>query len=223
MRANYLSLLIVAAIASDCATAMPGVDRAGTVVWTLDNVKSIGGQTPEILGSPQVISTSQGPAIQFNGRSDGLILPVNPIKGWARFTIQVLFKPESPGPEEQRYLHIQTDAGPRGLMELRLYDKAWALDAFLLSGQSQKALFDKAKLNPADRWTWVAMTYGQGKITSYVDGVQQLEGEVTVAPMGEGKISLGVRQNKVAWFKGQMRQVRFDPEALSAEKLERAK
>ena len=40
---------------------------------------------------------------------------------------------------------------------------------------------------------------------------------------GEGQISLGVRQNKVFWFKGGIREVRFHREAIAADQLQRSK
>src|SRR5205085_2007538 len=109
----------------------------------------------------------------------------------------------------------------RVMMETRLIDKNWALDTFLHSGQSDRALLDRTKLHPADQWTWVALTYADGKETSYINGAKELEGDVTFAPMVEGKISLGVRQNKLYWFKGAIREVRFHPEALAPAKLQR--
>jgi len=39
--------------------------------------------------------------------------------------------------------------------------------------------------------------------------------------MSAGQISLGVRQNKVYWFKGGIREVRFHSAALTPENLQR--
>jgi hypothetical protein len=191
-------------------------------IWTLDSIKSVGGHAPaEVLGAPQVLAPPSGPGIHFNGASDGLILPVNPIKGWPQFTLEALFKPESGGPEEQRFLHLQDEQTNRALMEIRLTNAGWALDTFLYTPQSQCALLDRTKLHPADRWTWVAMVYENGNMTSYVDGQKELEGKVAFVPMTDGKISLGVRQNKVYWFKGVIREVRFHPVAVAPAMLQR--
>ena len=84
-------------------------------------------------------------------------------------------------------------------------------------------MLDKTKLHPADQWTWVALVYANGHMAHYINGVKELEGEVSFTPMLEGKISLGVRQNKVHWFKGSMREVRFHSIALTEENLQRAK
>ena len=39
--------------------------------------------------------------------------------------------------------------------------------------------------------------------------------------MAAGQVSLGVRQNKVYWFKGGIREVRWHATALKAEQLQR--
>ena len=108
-------------------------------------------------------------------------------------------------------------------MEIRLAKNGWSLDTFLyaLNPESRCTLLDRTKLHPADRWTWVALVYANGHMTHYIDGVKELEGDVVFPPMQAGQISLGVRQNKVYWFKGSMREVRFHPSALAAEKLQR--
>ena len=158
-----------------------------------------------------------GKAVHFNGATDGLFVSVNPLEGLSQFTVEVLFKPEAGGPAEQRFLHVQDGPGSRALMEIRLTDAGWALDTFLRSENtgSQCPLLDRAKLHPADRWTWVALVYANGHMAHYIDGLKELEGNVAFPPMAAGQISLGVRQNKVYWFKGGIREVRFHAEALA--------
>ena len=58
-------------------------------------------------------------------------------------------------------------------------------------------------------------------MTHYIDGVKELEGEVAFPAMAAGRVSLGVRQNKVYWFKGGIREVRWHANALKAEQLQR--
>lgn len=199
------------------------------VIWRLDSLVQVGGHAPEVIGAPAIVKDADGPAVFFNGTSDGLFVPVNPLQGLAAFTIEVLFKPAADGPAAQRFLHVQDDLGApgdpgsRALMEIRLADGSWALDTFLFSepGKSRLPLLDPAKRHPADRWTWVALRYDHGHMASYVDGVKELEGDVNFPPMKAGRISLGVRQNKVYWFKGGIREVRFSPAALAPEQLQR--
>lgn len=193
------------------------------VVWTLENAKRVGPYEPLVLGAPQPVDEAPaGRALHFNGSSDGLLMPAIPFAGWAQFTIEVLFKPEAGGAPEQRFMHVEDTKGGRAMMETRLTeDNHWYLDTFLLSGPSSLALIDKTKLHPADRWFWVALRYDGKQMTSFVNGVRELEGPVAFAPMVEGKISLGVRQNLVYWFKGAIREVRFTPAAVTDEKLHR--
>src|SRR5579862_9843023 len=89
------------------------------VAWTLDNPKSVGGLHPEILGVPQVINADDGgPALHFNGKSDGLFLNTNPLRGLEKFTVEVLFRPDANGASAQRFLHIQDERSSRALIEI---------------------------------------------------------------------------------------------------------
>ena len=110
---------------------LAGQDRS--VVWVLDNLERIGGQAVSVAGSPTVVQTPIGAAVEFNGATDGLFLETNPLEGLTRFTVEVMLAPSPGGPEEQRYLHIQqTDIDNRALLELRMApDGTWCLDAFL--------------------------------------------------------------------------------------------
>ncbi len=192
-------------------------------VWRLDQTARVGGHTAEVLGAPRVAAETDGPAVWFNGASDGLLVPVNPLAGLTQFTVEVLFRPAADGPAEQRFLHVQDGPGTRALMETRVSGGTWALDTFLAHPASgaKLALLDPAKRHPADRWTWVALVYDGRRMTHYIDGVKELEGEVAFPPMTDGRVSLGVRQNKVYWFKGGIREVRWHAAALKAGELQK--
>jgi hypothetical protein len=192
------------------------------VVWTLDNAASIGGHQPTVLGAPRFVDGGVGPAACFNGKDDGLIVPNIPIAGWAQFTIEVLFRPDADGAEAQRFVHLQDERESRALIEIRLTPEGqWCLDTFLLSGEHNLPLIDRAKLHPAGRWYWAALVYDGKKMAHFVDGTKEMEGEVAFAPMTKGQMSLGVRLNRVFWFKGGIREVRFSPVALGPTQLQR--
>ena len=209
-----LALRLGAADTADSAT-----------IWRLDRTDQVGGHPVTTEGAPQVVTHAGESSIHFNGTSDGIFLPVNPLEGLTDFTIEALFNPDADGPTEQRFIHVSDQAGSRALLEIRLAADGWSLDTFLLSGQSQRncALLDRTKLHPANRWTWVALVYAHGHMAHYINGAKELEGEVTLAPMTAGQISLGVRQNKVYWFKGSIREVRIHPSALNEGSLQSAK
>lgn len=197
-------------------------DSKSAVVWTLDNLDRIGGHTVTRLGTPRVVSTPHGSAVEFNGATDGLLLDANPLQGLSRFTIEVVFQPAADGQHEQRFLHVQEAASEnhRALIELRLLpDATWYVDTFLRDDESQLALIDRARTHPAAQWHVAALTYDGQTMTSYVDRVQQLAGAVAFTPLAEGKTSIGVRQNRVSWFKGRIRLVRITPAALPVDQL----
>jgi hypothetical protein len=198
-----------------------GARRGGQIVWPLDNLKSLGSHPVSVIGAPRVVTTPAGPAIAFNGATDGLLLDVNPIEGLAAFTVEVVFEPAPDGPEEQRFIHISENGSERRLMmETRILpDHTWAFDTYLRMEAPGLALLDKTRTHPGGTWHAGALTYDGKTMTSYVDGVRELSGEVSFAPLKAGKIGIGVRQNLVSWFKGRIRLIRFSPEALPAERL----
>ena len=182
----------------------------------------IDGRPTTVSGAPRVVDAAGGKAIYFDGVGDGLLLPVNPIEGLEQFTIEVLIQPEVGGGEEQRFLHIQDQEGSRALLEIRLLGNSWALDTFLRSEKNlaNHTQLDRTKLHPANSWTWVALVYAHGHMAHFVNGVKELESAVDFSPMQAGKISLGMRQNKIYWFKGGIREVRFEAVALDATALQ---
>ena len=194
-------------------------------VWALNSLDHISGTPAEIWGKP-VLSKSGGQnEVQFDGKADGLLVPAIAIGNWNRFTIEMLFKPEAGGLPEQRCLHLQDEKGRRLLIEIRvLNDGDWCLDTFLYSNAGHRlTLIDRTLTHPLGGWHWVALTYADGHMTHFVDGVKECGGEVQFEPMDlSGRTSIGVRQNKVSWFKGAIREIRFTPDALPADKLRRA-
>jgi len=198
-------------------------DQHNSIIWELDNLEVIGGHPPEVLGSPELITDDTRSSIRFNGVNDGLILSTNPVDGWDQFTVEVLFKPDSDGPEEQRFVHFQDENANRGLIETRINpDGRWALDTFLYNSglDTGLTLLDREINHPGDDWVWAALTYDGTKMSHYVNGFKELEGDIEFGPMGPGMISLGVRLNQVHWFKGEIQEIRFHPESLAASELQ---
>lgn len=218
MKNALASMLVLGCLgAAGCATG-PAQQH-----WRLEQADSVGGHAAEVMGGPTARVVGGRAALCFNGESDGLIVPLNPIEGWPRFTIEILFQPERDGPEEQRFLHIQDEAQRRALIETRLITPdSWALDSFLYSTATDRlTLLDRSLTQPTDRWYWAALSYDGSVMTHYVNGTKQLAGAVNMAPMSAGRISFGVRQNLVHWFKGCLAEVRFTAAALPPERLQK--
>ena len=191
--------------------------------WVLEQTAKIGGHATTVLGRPRIAAGPDGAAVFFDGKADGLLVPVNPLAGWPQFTVEVLFRPEEGGLPEQRFVHIQDPAGWRVMIETRLDGKGgWWLDTFLGNGRNIKQpLIDPSRVHPTGRWHWVALTYDGTRMTHFINGEPELTADVAFGPMGAGQISLGVRQNQVYWFKGGIREIRFSPRALAAAELQR--
>ena len=218
---KHFSALMLSAVLVACA-ALPDGDKS--TVWTLRDVTRVGSHVTEVVGAPKVAGSGADTAIVFDGQGDGLFVPANPVAGWSAFTIEVRFKPDGSGGEEQRFLHLEDELKHRVLMETRVRDRQWSLDTFLFQDAEHRlTLLDRTKLHPTDRWYWVALVYDGAKMSHYVNGELELAGEVAFAPMTTGRSSIGVRQNRVSWFKGAIAEVRFTPAALPAERLRRAR
>jgi hypothetical protein len=193
---------------------------SSAVTWVLDNLERIGGHAVTVVGTPVVVDTPVGRAVAFNGETDGLFVDANPLAGHQQFTIEALIEPAAGGPFEQRFVHVQETAGEnRALLELRMSpDSTWALDTFLRQGSVGVTLIDRTRAHPP-AWHTVALAYDGSTMRSYVDGRPELEGHIAFGPMADGRVSIGVRQNKVSWFRGRIRLVRFSPEALPGDRL----
>ena len=218
-----LTAVISAVATSSCATSSslqsPVVPR---IRWVFDDIHSIGGASVGLLGSPVVRHNGKFAALKFDGVRDGLILPYDPLQGLHRFTIEILFRPDLEGPPEQRFFHTEDKTGRRVLVELRLADGRWCLDTFLRDSLTQyRTLIDRTKTHAAGQWYWIALVYDGSAMAHYVSGVKELDGPVQFSPMSEGETSVGVRLNRVSWFKGEIREARIYDRALEPDQLSR--
>jgi acetyl esterase/lipase len=178
--------------------------------WTLDNLTRVGGHVATAIGEPRVVDTPVGRAIEFDGVDDGLIVEANPLDGLERFKIDVLVQPAPDGLEEQRFLHIEEPVTEnRALMELRhVPGGAWAFDAYLKYGDAQLTLLDRARTHESNAWHIATLAFDGRTMSAYVDGQRDGSGAVAFHALKGGRTSVGVRQNKVSWFKGRVRSVR---------------
>lgn len=198
-------------------------------VWKFNNLSRIGGITPKVEGSPTLVDSPVGKAVQFNGADTALFFPARPLVGAKTFTIEAIIRPEG-GNLEQRWMHIAetdpktgldanpngvSDPNPRFMFELRVKDGQWWLDAFVNSKAGSKALIDPTKTHPINQWYVVAQTYDGKTYRSYVNGALEGEADVAFTPHGAGHMMVGVRMNHVNWFKGSVAQARFSTRALS--------
>jgi hypothetical protein len=152
----------------------------------------------------------------FDGVDDGLLVNSNPLAGAQTFTVEAVFRPDAGGAKEQRWFHIQEDTGDdRILFETRLDGNQWVTDTFIKSGENSRALYAENFKHPLDAWYHMALVYDGSMMRHYVTGKEELSGALAIPPLGKGQTSIGVRMNRVYWFKGAVRKARFTPRALN--------
>jgi hypothetical protein len=203
-----------AALAAASALWLSAASQTGET-WRIESIDHIGAHTTTILGHPRVIEAPGGNAVEFNGIDDALFLDIHPLAGAETWTWEVVFRPDPGGAPEQRFFHLQeNDTDNRMLFEIRVIGNQWCLDSFAKGGEGSQALLDRTKLHPLGAWYHAAAVYDGHQFRNYVDGVLEGSAEVRLEPQRAGQTSLGVRFNKVNYFKGAIFAARMTPRAL---------
>lgn len=184
--------------------------------WNLESLNGAGATGVTRNGNPKTVQIAGKAAVQFDGIQDGIFLNYNPLANLSQFTVEVFFRPDPKSPHEQRFLHMGEATGSRMLLETRVTeDDQWYLDAFIKSGDSSTTLIDKEKIHPIGPWYHISFVVDHGAMDTYINGVHELHGNVQFSPFKEGKTSIGVRMNKVSWFKGSIHSIRVTPKCLA--------
>lgn len=180
-------------------------------------------KTPEaatILGNPELVDSPFGEAVLFNGMNDAIFLNYTPLLNMPVFTVEVIMRPDTNGLAEQRFLHLGEMTGERIMLETRLTeDGFWYVDGFVSSEENYLILIDSTKLHPLNKWYNITMVNNNGQVELFINGKNELAGNLPFNLFTTGKSSIGVRQNKVYWYKGAMYKIRITPKALSPEEL----
>jgi len=213
-------MLFLSATAAPVAMAAYSRKR----VWKFDDLRKVGGHPVRVEGAPQVIDSPNGRAVLFDGQKDVLFIDDHPLAGAAKFTVELVFRPDG-GAFEQRLLHLESDESPpaapgkgstRMLLEIRVVKDSWYLDAFMIGPGYRTTMMAPDKLFPIGRWYHVAATYDGEIFRSFVNGDLQMEMATTFKPQTPGRASVGARMNQVTHFKGAIREARFARDALPA-------
>jgi Concanavalin A-like lectin/glucanases superfamily len=191
------------------------------VIWSFDRLENIGGHKTTVLGNPRIIDAPGGKAVEFDGVDDALFIDDHPLAGAQQFTWEAIFRPDG-GEREQRWFHLSEqdpatgeDTDNRMLFEIRVVGDSWFLDSYNQSGTASKALMNKTAVHPLGKWYHVASVYDGKEFSNYVDGVREGAAELYLAPHRQGHASVGVRINKVFYFKGAVQMARFTRRALA--------
>ena len=206
------------------AAAAPVAASTRQRVWKFKNLNKVGGHAVRAEGAPQLIESPVGPAVLFDGQDDALFIDNHPLAGASTFTTELVFRPDG-GAFEQRLLHLESDESPpaapgrgttRMLIEIRVVENSWYLDAFMIGAGYRATMMVPDKLFPTGRWYHAAATYDGQFFRSFVNGELQMEMATPFTAQTAGRASVGARMNKVTYFKGAIHQARFTHEALPA-------
>jgi len=199
-------------------------DSTTSIVWILDDFSTIGGHPVTVFGDPVVREFETGNATEFDGDDDGVIVHGCPLDGSTSFTIELLFKPYDSFPNnvEQRFFHMQRPGreSRRVLIELRLTgNKTWFVDTHIRADSSSLTCRPEHLPHSVDRWYHIAFVYEKGKARHFVNGVEEMSGEIPYIPVQDAEVSLGMRMNGRSFFKGAIRSVSMTRRALPPEEF----
>jgi hypothetical protein len=225
--------ILAATLATAGASLLVAAAAApGPITWNFDRLDKIGGVATTVEGNPKIVASPVGKAVEFDGVDDMLMIEQHPLAGAATFTFEAIFRPDG-GENQQRWFHLAeidpktglstskekttNEPNARFLFEIRVVnDNQWYLDAFMNGPGYNKALMFRDKLYPTGKWYHVAQVYDGKMFRSYVNGELQGEAEVlTYKPQLPGRAAVGVRMNKVNYFKGAVAMARFTHRPLT--------
>ena len=217
IKVSLLSLTFLIIYSMQDSYSQNSNNESGETEWVLSEILRSGRQGMRILGNPKIVKSEFGDAVRFDGKEDAIFLDETPLFGLEQFTIEMLFRPDVKGNFEQRFFHSGEISGDRLLIELRATSKDWYLDSFIKCGEEGETLIEPKLLHPLGKWYHIAFVVNKGKLSSYVNGVNELNGQMNMTPLGMGQTSIGVRQNEISWFKGAIYKVRINPVAIEPE------
>ena len=83
-------------------------------------------------------------------------------------------------------------------------------------GYAQFAEDFKHTLGP---WYHGAIVVADGMFRHYINGELELETEISFTALGRGQTSIGVRHNRVSWYRGAIRTARFSSRPLAPDEF----
>lgn len=185
-----------------------------TTEWLMANLLSENSSKLTINGKPKIVDSPYGEAVYFNGIDDAFFLNEMPLNSLQEFTVEMIFNPDVNGIFEQRVLHIGESRADRMLLEIRSVDSNWYFDGYAVSETNKKALANEKLVHPLGKWHHVAFVVTPNSLTTYVNGKQELQEPFSFLPIKTGQTSIGVRLNKVSWFKGAIYKIRITPRQI---------
>jgi hypothetical protein len=212
----YISFVLV--VVGACTPQKP-------ILWKVTPT-GLAGHSTTVLGNPtQTPGRGGANAVTFDGMDDGLLTSYNEIADVDEFTVEVIFKPSatpSAANREQYLVHIEDPANPNRRLSLGLMltsNNQWHANFSVKSDNGQLTLMDASKHHPLDKWTTMTLVYKDKKMTGYVNGMPEVNGQLEFLPLpASAKTAIGTSVDQRNWFNGEIETIRFFKTALLPKK-----
>jgi hypothetical protein len=194
--------------------------------WIWFPAESLHGVGPPatVRGDPRVVPGPNGvEAVRFDGRSDALVLPRHPLSGATDFSLEAVIRPALEGAAEERVVHLDVNgSSDRVLLETRRMCPGapeWYADTIVSRDGRSCILNTPERRHPVGEWRALAVVCRAGRMSQYVDGVEEAAIPCPTRVLGEGSLCVGMRLNHVTPFCGEVLAVRCVAAALDPESL----
>ncbi len=169
------------------------------VVWQFDNLKEIGGQELTVVGEPRVVDTPGRKALSaFDEVDDAIFLDVHPLAGAKQFTVEVA-RPDARRSPEQQFFHLEEDGNENRICSRHGCDE---YPRHVHPEVARPGRRCSPRTGTRSTSGIAAIVVDGKEMRAYVDGKLEMSTPLAFEPHKEGRTSLGVRINKVFWFKG---------------------
>ncbi|SMF22130.1 Concanavalin A-like lectin/glucanases superfamily protein [Alteromonadaceae bacterium Bs31] len=227
VKGSSIAILFVLLTVSCASELVP--EAPPSELWHLSDFLDEGFNNQDLSiiteGEPSVVSSPFGKSVVFDGDGDRFLVSASPLHGAEQFTVEMLFKPNNAFPDnhDPRIVHIESpDNGKRRFVLEARINKAgeWYFDAFIMSEQQRLPLIDEKLVHTTGEWHHVAVTYGAGMFTTFVDGKKELSEKFNYHPLPKNtQISIGSRMNKIHWFNGEIASLAYTHAVLDADQM----
>ena len=189
-----------------------------TVTWIMTDLLEAK-EGVSVVGNPKIIDSPFGKAVHFDGKEDGIFLEEMPLMNLSEFSVEMLIQFDTGSNHEQRYFHTGSVMEDRVLLEMRSDKNTWYLDGMVETRGNWVVLMSPEFTHRLGQWYHIAFTVKEGKQITYVNGNKELEGKIDFSPISKGATSIGVRQNRVSWFKGAIYSIHITNRALNLDEF----